>query len=117
MDAVGQAIQFVTGNYSTEVKATVLELMNAKKSTSGTIKKVVSPTSLVPNIKVPNLDPINPRPDISFIDSKKVVETLSNEGLTQDINDILNNIKDVSTLSPENLLSLLEQKDIIKKEC
>lgn len=117
IDAVGQAIQFVTGNYSTEVKATVLELMNAKKSASGTIKKVASPTSLVPNIKVPNLDPVNPRPDISFIDSKKVVETLSNEGLTQDINDILNNIKDVSTLSPENLLSLLEQKDIIKKEC
>ena len=117
MDAVGQAIQFVTGNYSTEVKATVLELMNAKKAASGTIKKVVSPTSLVPNIKVPNLDPVNPRPDISFIDSKIVVETLSNEGLTQDINDILNNIKDISTLSPENLLSLLEQKDIIKKEC
>ena len=117
MDVVGQAIQFLTNNYSAEVKATVIEIMNSNKSTSGTIKKEVSPLTKAPEIKLPSFNPPSPRPDISFIDSKIVVETLGKEGLTQDINDILKNIKDVSTISPENLLSLLEQKDIIKKEC
>ena len=40
-----------------------------------------------------------------------------NSNLTTDIQNIINNIKQVSDLTPQNLLSLLEQNNIIEKEC
>ena len=110
-EIVGQAIQFLTGNYSSEVKQTVIDLMNNTQDLRGrNIAKPVTTTII-------KVEGTSSRPDISFVDKKEVNTNLQQDGIVEDINSIMNNITDISSLSPENLLSLLEQNNIIKKEC
>ena len=110
-EIVGQAIQFLTGNYSSEVKQTVIDLMNNTQDLRGrNIAKPVTTTII-------KVEGTSSRPDISFVDKKEVNTNLQQDGIVEDINSIVNNITDISSLSPENLLSLLEQNNIIKKEC
>lgn len=110
-EIVGQAIQFLTGNYSSEVKQTVIDLMNNTQDLRGrNIAKPVTTTII-------KVEGTSSRPDISFVDKKEVNTNLQQDGIIEDINSIMNNITDISSLSPENLLSLLEQNNIIKKEC
>lgn len=107
---IGQTLQFLTNNYSKEVKETVLEIMKSKKGITVSNKG----NNIGATIKITGT---SSRPDISFVDKKEVDINLQQDGIVEDINSIVNKITDISSLSPENLLSLLEQNNIIKKEC
>ena len=110
-EIVGQAIQFLTGNYSSEVKQTVIDLMNNTQDLRGrNIAKPVTTTII-------KVEGTSSRPDISFVDKKDVQAELDSGGLVSDITELMKNIKDKSLITPENLLSLLQENNIIKKEC
>ena len=110
-EIVGQAIQFLTGNYSSEVKQTVIDLMNNTQDLRGrNIAKPVTTTII-------KVEGTSSRPDISFVDRKDVQTELDSGGLVSDITELMKNIKDKSLITPENLLSLLQENNIIKKEC
>lgn len=110
-EIVGQAIQFLTGNYSSEVKQTVIDLMNNTQDLRGrNIAKPVTTTII-------KVEGTSSRPDISFVDKKDVQAELDSGGLVSDITELMKNIKDKSLITPENLLSLLQEKGIVKKEC
>lgn len=110
-EIVGQAIQFLTGNYSSEVKQTVIDLMNNTQDLRGrNIAKPVTTTII-------KVEGTSSRPDISFVDKKDVQTELDSGGLVSDITELMKNIKDKSLITPENLLSLLQENNIIKKEC
>lgn len=110
-EIVGQAIQFLTDNYSSEVKQTVIDLMNNTQDLRGrNIAKPVTTTII-------KVEGTSSRPDISFVDKKDVQAELDSGGLVSDITELMKNIKDKSLITPENLLSLLQENNIIKKEC
>ena len=98
-------------NISSEVKQTVIDLMNNTQDLRGrNIAKPVTTTII-------KVEGTSSRPDISFVDKKEVNTNLQQDGIVEDINSIMNNITDISSLSPEKLLSLLQEKGIVKKEC
>ena len=51
------------------------------------------------------------------VEKSKVKSILDNTRIGNDIQSIMKNITDISSLSPEKLLSLLQEKGIVKKEC
>ena len=51
------------------------------------------------------------------VEKSKVKSVLDQSSLKNEIQDVMKNITDISSLSPEKLLSLLQEKGIVKKEC
>lgn len=53
-DAIGQFVQFVTGNYSTEAKQTVVDLMNSVKDPNRSTKSnIYNPIEVAPTVTIP----------------------------------------------------------------
>ena len=115
-ETIGQFIQFITDNYSSEVKQTVIELMDSYKGrNTETSINTFNPTQIAPTVTIPTEDnDIVQRP---IIDKSRIKSVLDQTSLKNEIQDVMKNITDISSLSPEKLLSLLQEKGIVKKEC
>ena len=115
-ETIGQFIQFITDNYSSEVKQTVIELMDSYKGRNiETSINTFNPTQIAPTVTIPTEDnDIVQRP---IIDKSRIKSILDQSSLKNEIQDVMKNITDISSLSPEKLLSLLQEKGIVKKEC
>lgn len=116
-NALGQLMQFLTNNYTAEVKQTVIELMDMQRNKEGQKGQKGNPLGkfLGPEIKLGDEagGPVQ-RP---IIDKSKVKGMLDNSTLRNDVQNVMKNIPDIASLTPENLLSLLQEKGIVKREC
>jgi len=115
-ETIGQFVQFITDNYSSEVKQTVIELMDSVKPVNRTtIKDSYNPVEIAPEVVIPAEEAARVKRPI--IDKSRVRSTLDKSNINNDIQDIMKNIKDKTLISPEKLLSLLQDRGVIKKEC
>ena len=115
-ETIGQFIQFITDNYSSEVKQTVIELMDSYKGrNTETSINTFNPTQIAPTVTIPT--EVSNKVERPIIDKSRIKSILDQSSLKNEIQDVMKNITDISSLSPEKLLSLLQEKGIVKKEC
>ena len=115
-ETIGQFIQFITDNYSSEVKQTVIELMDSYKGrNTETSINTFNPTQIAPTVTIPT--EVSNKVERPIIDKSRIKSVLDQTSLKNEIQDVMKNITDISSLSPEKLLSLLQEKGIVKKEC
>jgi hypothetical protein len=115
-ETIGQFIQFITDNYSSEVKQTVIELMDSYKGrNTETSINTFNPTQVAPTVTIPT--EVSDKVERPIIDKSRIKSVLDQTSLKNEIQDVMKNITDISSLSPEKLLSLLQEKEIVKKEC
>ena len=115
-ETIGQFIQFITDNYSSEVKQTVIELMDSYKGrNTETSINTFNPAQIAPTVTIPT--EVSNKVERPIIDKSRIKSVLDQTSLKNEIQDVMKNITDISSLSPEKLLSLLQEKGIVKKEC
>ena len=76
------------------------------------VKKELSPSEKLNEIRKDDVNLAS-----QAVEKSKVKSVLDQSSLKNEIQDVMKNITDISSLSPEKLLSLLQEKGIVKKEC
>ena len=74
-----------------------------------------NPTQIAPTVTIPT--EVSNKVERPIIDKSRIKSVLDQTSLKNEIQDVMKNITDISSLSPEKLLSLLQEKGIVKKEC
>ena len=112
-DAFVDFFSFLTDNFSYEVRQTVLDILAINMDMKPASKTSFNPLNKVNLIKPKVEEVTNKRP---IIDKTKIKSELDKTSLKDELQNLMNTSSNIS-LTPENLVSLLEQKGIIKKDC
>ena len=112
-DAFVDFFSFLTDNFSYEVRQTVLDILAINMDMKPASKTSFNPLNKVNLIKPKVEEVTNKRP---IIDKTKIKSELDKTSLKDELQNLMNTSSNIS-LTPENLVSLLEQKGVIKKDC